>query len=434
MKKLIKITSGCLFFMFFLFLLNRALTYLFVDNVNSQSRITLHELYTSEENIDILFLGSSHCMRTFNCDIGDKLLSLNTFNCGTSSQFLDGSYAMLVEAGKDNSLKEVWVELYYGQLGRVTQERTEMTATYILSDYMPLSFNKLRFLLLASSPEYYANSFIPVRRSWEKVFTDGYFINLMNAKFSDAYKNYEYIGSYLGKGFIGSDTYIEPGSYVHTNDFWSIEPLTNDDKENLQNIMRYCEQNNIELHFFSAPMSDFRLVTLSNYDQYVSEISAYLAQYGYEYYDFNLCKAEYLSLDETDYIDDNHLNKQGADKVTTLICDIINSDVNVDTIFELDYKTKINYQEPQIYGVQLYTTLPDAENTLYEIVPIANTANDYLYTISKTDSSGKTTKIQEANYNNLFYIPNNEKGTIYIDVIVNGNVTNHVKTTYGTEK
>ena len=102
-------------------------------------------MYTSEKNIDVLFLGSSHCMRIFDCEIWDKLLQYNTFNGGTSSQFLDGSYAMLVEAGKNNTLKEVWVELYYGQLGRLNKERTEMTATYILSDYMPFSFNKLRY-------------------------------------------------------------------------------------------------------------------------------------------------------------------------------------------------------------------------------------------------------------------------------------------------
>ena len=233
-------------------------------------------MYTSEKNIDVLFLGSSHCMRIFDCEIGDKLLQYNTFNGGTSSQFLDGSYAMLVEAGKNNTLKEVWVELYYGQLGRLNKERTEMTATYILSDYMPFSFNKLRYLLLASSSEYYVNSFMPIRRTCENIFEEGYTKSLVNKKQEESYKNYDYVDSYLGKGFIGSDSYIESGTYMRLNDFWPVAHLTEDDKENLQNIIGYCEKNRIELHFFSAPMSDFRLVSLNNYDDYVTEISEYL--------------------------------------------------------------------------------------------------------------------------------------------------------------
>lgn len=431
MKRIIKILAVIIFFLFCIFGMDRALKYLFVDDVNSQSRITLHELYTSEDNIDVLFLGSSHCMRTFNCEIGDKLLESNTFNCGTSSQFLDGSYAMLAETGKSNDLQEVWIELYYGQLGRLNQERTEMTATYILSDYMPFSVNKLRYLLLASTPQYYANSFIPFRREWQNVFTDGYVTNLINQKQTDAYKNFEYIGSYLGKGFIADDSYIEPKSYVRINEFWQVAPLTVDDKENLQNIMAYCEKNQIELHFFSAPMSDFRLVSLHNYDEYVQEISSYLESFGYDYYDFNLCKPEYLSLNETDFIDDNHLNRQGADKVTTLICNIMNGDVDIKDIFETDYDTKIENQQPTVYGVQLFTSETAEKKTFYEIVPIANTINEYTYTVSKIVSSGETILLQETDANNLFYIPDSETGTICIDVITNGEVTNSVKVPYG---
>ena len=387
-------------------------------------------MYTSEKNIDVLFLGSSHCMRTFDCEIGDKLLQYNTFNGGTSSQFLDGSYAMLVEAGKNNTLKEVWVELYYGQLGRLNKERTEMTATYILSDYMPFSFNKLRYLLLASSSEYYVNSFMPIRRTCENIFEEGYTKSLVNKKQEESYKNYDYVDSYLGKGFIGSDSYIESGTYMRLNDFWPAAHLTEDDKENLQNIIGYCEKNRIELHFFSAPMSDFRLVSLNNYDDYVTEISEYLKENGYDYYDFNLCKPEYLNLNESDYIDDNHLNKLGADKVTNLICKIINEQVDIEDIFELSYNVKISKQVPKVYGVQVFTTTNE-ENTIYEIAPVANAEEEFYYTINDSGANGEVKLIQEMDTNNIFIIPNSEKGVILIDVWVNGEITNSVKVPYG---
>lgn len=428
MKRGVKIIVGTMFAIAMTFIFVRLSTYLFVDDTNSQTRITLHELYTSDENIDVLFLGSSHCMRTIDCAKADELLNLNTFNCGTSSQQLDGSYAMLVEAGKSNDIQDVWIELYYGQLGRPTKERTQMTATYILSDYMPLSYNKIRFLLSASGPEYYANSFLPVRRSWQKIFEEGYFVNLMNIKLSQSYKNYDYIGSYKGKGFIGADESVQPGTYSYKDSFWSIEPITTDDKEYLQNIMTYCEKNNIRLHFFSAPMSDFRLVSLGNYDEYVNEISSYLSQYGYEYYDFNLCKEEYLYMDESDYIDDNHLNSKGAGKVTQLVCDIMNNNINVDEIFEPDYISKINNQDNRVYGVQFFS-IDDSVNG-YRIVPIANCLNEYYYNIKKVASDGNVTIIQENESNDIVMMDTNETGTLIVEVIVNGEITNVAQLSY----
>ena len=422
MKRFLKLIVGIVFGISVLFLVNHICTYLFVDDTNSQSRITLHEMYTSKENIDVLFLGSSHCMRTIDCEEADAILGKNTFNCGTSSQQLDGSYAMLVEAGKYNELQDVWVELYYGQLGRPTKERTEMTATYILSDYMKPSFNKIRFLIGASSSEYYANSFLPVRRSWQKVFEEGYVKNLLNTKSSDSYKNYAYVGEYKGKGFVGSSSAVQAGTYSHKGTFWTVEPITTDDKENLQKIMAYCEKNNIRLHFFSAPMSDFRLQALGNYDQYVSEISDYLSQYGYAYYDFNLCKEEYLHMDESDYIDDNHLNKQGAEKITELVCGLMNHTVDVDELFEPSYETKIFKQENKVYGVQF---LPiDEMGSGYMIVPVSNNENTYLFTIKEIDVTGCENVLQENAANNVIMINSNYNCKYVVEVMTNGILTN----------
>ena len=39
--------------------------------------------------------------------------------------------------------------------------------------------------------------------------------------------------------------------------------------------------------------------------------------------------------------------------------------------------------------------------------------------------------IQEMDTNNIFIIPNSEKGVILIDVWVNGEITNSVKVPYG---
>ena len=59
------------------------------------------------------------------------------------------------------------------------KDRTQMTGTYIISDYMKPSYNKARFLLQASSAKHYANSFFPARRSWENFFHPAEMLKLL---------------------------------------------------------------------------------------------------------------------------------------------------------------------------------------------------------------------------------------------------------------
>ena len=42
---------------------------------------------------------------------------------GTSCQYLDGSYAIIQEAVKNNELERVYVEMYYGQIGLTPENR-----------------------------------------------------------------------------------------------------------------------------------------------------------------------------------------------------------------------------------------------------------------------------------------------------------------------
>ena len=46
-------------------LLIKGCNYLVVDDTNSYTRLTLHEFYESEEEIETIFLGTSHCFRAY---------------------------------------------------------------------------------------------------------------------------------------------------------------------------------------------------------------------------------------------------------------------------------------------------------------------------------------------------------------------------------
>lgn len=71
------------------------MNYLYVDDTDAFSRYVLHEFYEETENIDRLYLGSSHVFCDINPVILDGINGDNNFDLATSSQQLNTSYYLL---------------------------------------------------------------------------------------------------------------------------------------------------------------------------------------------------------------------------------------------------------------------------------------------------------------------------------------------------
>lgn len=80
MKKLIKRMVAIICFISLFIGIGKMWRYLLVDDVNSYTRIMMHQLYTCDENIDVLFVGSSHVYRSFIPEITDEGFGCYTFN------------------------------------------------------------------------------------------------------------------------------------------------------------------------------------------------------------------------------------------------------------------------------------------------------------------------------------------------------------------
>lgn len=95
--------------------------YILISDSTSYTRLMMHQLYNPEDNIDVLFVGSSHVYRAFIPKITDKEFGAYTFNAGSSGQFMDGSLAVIKEADKGNDIKHVFLELYYDVVCQIRQ-------------------------------------------------------------------------------------------------------------------------------------------------------------------------------------------------------------------------------------------------------------------------------------------------------------------------
>lgn len=426
MKKqliVIKTLSCIIIFCFMMCIVNNLLRYLLIDDSSSYTRISMHEMYEQDKNIDILFLGSSHSHRSMNTEITDAIFEANTFGGGTSQQQLDGSYAVLKEVGKHNKLSHVYLEMYYDVTSVDISERDELTQTYIIADYMKPSLNKWSLLANASTPEYYMNGFIPARRNHNQLFEKDYIKHLFEKKQTEAYQNFEYIDvgyeRYAGKGYVYHNGVIPENGFLYSAHFTPIqeEPFSNTTIKYLEKIINYCKKNQIQLTLYTTPMPNFRLVDMGNYDTYVSCVNQFAQEHGVAYYDFNLCKEAYLHFDDTDFSDTDHLNGIGAEKFSAFFSEFFTGQINQDAFYHT-YEEKLADYGDCIFGLLI---IPTSYEKDYHIEAVHTGNAKIYYTVQKTaNETDDIVLLQERSDNTDIKLPVDENGTITVTAYLDG--------------
>lgn len=412
------------------------LNYILVDDTKSYTRITMHELYEAEENIDILFVGSSHCYCGLDPRITDEIFQCNTFNGGSSSQGLDGSLQIIKETDKANDIKHIYLEVYY-EVAMLPEydERTQMTQTYIISDYMKPSMQRLEYVLSASGKEHYSNSFLPFRRNWSKIMDLSYISTLVQKKLSLDYQNYDYscvnseTETYMGKGYVETERmFID--DYIHLEE--NFEPIdyaniSEDWKTSLDEIIKYCEENKIELTLFSAPMPDMRLTMVGNYDDYIMYINEVIQDTDIKYYDFNLCKYEYFSGEPRMFYDSHHLSKEGVSQFTTVAAELFTGKLSEEDIFYNSYVEKQQNLLEEIVGFSVKRC--EEERNIY-ISPIELKKNVIEYIVAEeSDLCGVVYSERIDNMLCLHY-EDISKVDCNIQVIINGTDAGCINVSY----
>lgn len=417
-----KNTLAVICFVVLFFACGSIFKYILVDDASSYTRVMLHEMYEQQENIDILFVGSSHCYRSLDPRITDEIFGANTFNVGSSAQEIDGSLALLREAAKKNDLKQVYLEVYYyiAQMPAF-EDRESLVNTYIVSDYMRPSLNKLSYLLKASSKEHYSNSFIPARRNWDKLFEKDYVANVIKAKAAEWYKDYTYpfseTGRYEGKGYVAVD--LVGDIYYGAEHFEPINTaaISEDYVNTLNKIIAFCEKEDIELTLFATPMPEFRLADVGNYDDYIRFMDGLLEGTSVKYYDFNLCREEYLSFDASYYADSDHINAKGAQAFSRLFSEFFTGQIPEESLFYESYAERLQEQEEDVYGI-IAEREDDGKCTL---TPVTNAEMDSIsYTINWWSESGEMVVLQEQAAERTLELPQGIKGSLEIISFLKG--------------
>lgn len=281
----------------------------------------MNEMYSCEENIDIVFLGSSHIYRSCDTVLADSILNEKTFNAGSSSQGMNTSYYLLKEICKYNDVKEVYLDTYYG----LAKMEENDASVFIVTDYMKASANKTELLWNSGGAETLLNGYLKFRRN----NTNFHIIQNWRSRKSEisdyssiSYENEEYRGEGFVYSFEEADMKrLDFGSCSNYN-FNKGTPVSDYYYTYLLQIIKFCKDNNVKLTLIDQPMPKQNTDMVIGYDNYVQFFRRIATENGIEYWNFNLYKGD-LGLQMSDYKDTNHLNGKGAEKYTEIICKLI---------------------------------------------------------------------------------------------------------------
>lgn len=431
--------AACFLFMLCMLLVNEGLRFLLADDAESYTRIAMHEMY-EQENIDVLFLGSSHVYRSIDTAIMDERWGVNTFNAGTSSQQPVLSYYLLKEAGRKNKLSRVYMEVYYDLMWD-NPDYQSPTAAYIVSDYMEPSFNRLQLLWDTGGKDYLVHGLILGRRNWEKLFEPAYLKENLLKKCGEDYRSYAYVKAdneeYAGKGFVYSRESIEPATFGATEPFTPVraEAISEKNREYFDKIIAYCKKKGIELIFYSAPVPDFRLAGCGNYDSYIGQVKSFLAEKDVPYYDFNLCRSEFLKMDDSCFKDTHHLNGEGAEKFSFFFADFFAENAERTNIFWKSYAEKMKYEDQTVFGVICEQTKNEDGTINAHITPVENMETPVFFSVYKRrEQESEYEEYRGYSQETDFTLPAGENGYFHIYVSTDpegNNILNDATFYYG---
>lgn len=434
MKVVLKRTFSIISVFLVTLIVSQGLNFFTTDDSLSYTRIMIHQLDEPENNIDILFVGASHCYRALNPEIADGYFHTTTFNAGSSGQFMDGSLAVIKEALKHNDVKIVFLEVSYSIIKTEKySDRDSLTSTYILSDYMESSPEKVDYLLNASSYKHYINSFFPAKRNAEKLFDFGGVLETIKRKNTKEYNDYRW-----NKSFYKDEYYVDRGYVETTNTFKTkfiserafgridSKSLLNEKTDwmkSLYDIITLCKDKNIGLTFFIAPDRESTIIGKGNYQDFYCAMKEYANKNGIELYDFNLCKESFFDTKNNDYFaDEDHLNYKGAKEFTQLFSRFFTGEISQSDLFYDSFDKKAEALEPYVYGVARSANSTDSGQKMHLI---CNKPESIEFSVSVKLDGKEEYAVPVKKANEIFYIPSDSHGKIKVSWRQNNDTQNN---------
>ena len=297
---------------------------LFGTEISSWSRKILNQMYM-DSPIEIGVIGGSQVLYGVSPSIIEEKTGKKAANLTSSQQPLTAADAILRETVKYHpEMKEVYVSLDYSL---VMADEVNLESIYMVADAMPLSANKLRYLLHATPQDYYLNSLLPLRKGESYRFSLDQIRQNVSVLCDRNYRREVSAGGYAPHDGMDADAwnavaseYADKREHLPEKNERVILPERSEWA--ILDMVRFCRDQGIQLVFFATPVPEFVTDSVENYAEYRQTICDLLEESDTEYWDFNQ-NAPFDRQNPDYFNDDFHLSGAGAERFTEELCEKI---------------------------------------------------------------------------------------------------------------
>ncbi|MCI9198915.1 MAG: hypothetical protein HFI03_00545 [Lachnospiraceae bacterium] len=315
----------------------------------------LKKMERAGEGIDLLFIGSSRVYRTYIPSVFEEAIDGIdcVINAGTSAQPLMGTYYYLKHMLNRYTPEKVMLGIDYTSYMK-SEERWRLQARMIIDERLPWGEEKLEYFKKAFYPDEYIY-FWDIYKNRDRV-TDtidkaaDFIGENIRIKLGKEYWNNIDIREtehYAEKGFVYTSTGLIEGN-VEIPDITPIWAEDNVDEtclEYLYKIVDLCKEKNVALYMAAAPTSLTAIYYNPGYGAADRFFSEYAESEGIPYVNLNLLRNRWEIIPDSFMYDWNHVNGEGAERISRIYADILQRQMNGEDISEYVYDSVEQMQE-----------------------------------------------------------------------------------------
>lgn len=254
------------------------------------------------KNVDILFLGSSHCYRTFDPRIYAEH-GLKTFNMGSSGQTPLNTYYLLQRYFDQLNPKLIVFELYYDLF-----RRDGLEAYYDLAVNLPFSVELLQMALATRNP----NGINDAVSRWVMEAT---------GNTPEVVQKPQPGERYIAGGFVEYTKLRLKDYQPNPNRTKKTLVMVEEQFEYLDKIAAFAQSKGVKIVFVTQPELKATVAAFMNYPEIVARFAEIARKRGVPYFNFNEMPQNF-DVPEY-YYDREHLNMQGVNLFNRAILEIL---------------------------------------------------------------------------------------------------------------
>lgn len=291
--------------------------------------VEYNEIKSHNTNVDMVFIGSSRILKTFDPRVFEKKMQLTkVFNLGMNQQTLDGNYFQLKEFIEKFHPKTVVIGITYsGLTSNNTHNIVKLRTIHRLHGFNLMAYIK-DCLSIKDYPDIlsiysFRGNIAKIRKNIkdkQQLQNEGIYIKTKN-------------WHYMGQGFTVIPISVPPGNMgIIKQPNFNEEMINNHTLYYLDKCIQLCKENNINLVLMTPPASLSYIYSVNNFQDVINYIDDYAHKNNIIYHNLNYLKGREELLTDPMMHDYKHTNNKGAAVVSEKYAEILSKSLkNIDT-------------------------------------------------------------------------------------------------------